>query len=550
MTDYRRIAIIGFSGTGKTTTSRILADRLNWQVIDLDVELEAEYGKSIPEIFEQDGETAFRASERVQLARALGMDSVIISTGGGAPAFDEAWGSSLLGDASTLTVTLDARPESIHGRLAAQQVREGSAVVRPMLAGEDPIARISSLRANRLAYYDRSDVTLPVDHIPAIDVADAIVGLLPNQVAPAPAVTLDAPSGSSEIFIEPGARKLVGELLSARWPNSRRVWIVSDENVDALHGAEVASILDGSGIAVERISVPSGETSKSLAGAERVYGRMLDGRIERSDLVLALGGGVVGDLAGFVAATVLRGVGFVQMPTSLLAMVDSSVGGKTGINHPAGKNLIGAFYQPPLVIIDPDFLQSLPPRELRQGWAEVIKHAIIQPSTPGGDAADLEEFLIRNRQQLLTQRNPATTYALRRNVMLKSRVVESDERESGIRAYLNFGHTIGHAIEGSDYRHMHGEAVSIGMRAASQLSVLEGRVPANREKAISDLLSSYELPVVGVFDEDRVFELIGSDKKRQRGKTSWVLLEPAGGVSVARDVPDDNVRAAIAFVRE
>lgn len=549
MTRYRRIALIGFSGTGKTTTSRILADRLEWEMVDLDVELENEYGKSIPEIFADEGEAAFRASERRHLEKALAHEGIVISTGGGAPAFDEVWSADLLGHPETLTVTLDARPETIHARLAAQQIREGNAFARPMLAGEDPIGRIRELKAARLGYYDRADVVFPVDRHSAIDVAIAIRTLLEHLGKPLPSVHLDAPSGASEIYIEPGIRQFAGELIRERWPKAGTVWIVSDEHVDAAHGDDVASILSDAGLRVQRAVVPPGETSKSLAGAERLYDRLLENRIERSDLVLALGGGVVGDLAGFIAATVLRGVGFVQMPTSLLAMVDSSVGGKTGINHPTGKNLIGAFYQPPLVLIDPDFLQTLPPRELRQGWAEVVKHAIIQPSTPSGEAADLEDFLIRNRRQMLGLENPALTYALRRNVALKSRVVEADERESGVRAYLNFGHTAGHAIEASDYRHMHGEAVAIGMHIASRLSALEGRVPSGRVDAIAELLESYGLPIRSDFDLARVVELIGSDKKRSGGKTSWVLLEPRGGVSISQDVAPANISAALEYGR-
>lgn len=549
MTDYRRIALIGFSGTGKTTTSRILADRLGWDVVDLDTELEREYDRSIPEIFADEGEPAFRRSERAHLRRALERDRVVISTGGGAPAADDAWSDNLLGNEQTLTVTLDARPETMHARLVAQQIREGSGVERPLLTGDNPIARIAGLKAARQSYYDRSDITLPVDRVSAIDAAIAIHGLLERQGEPAPSVLLDAPSGRSEIYIEPGIRRDAGALIRERFPRSANIWIVSDQHVDALHGDELQAMLEASSFRVERAVVPPGETSKSLAGIESLYGRMLGAHIERSDLVLALGGGVVGDLAGFAAATVLRGVGFVQMPTSLLAMVDSSVGGKTGINHPEGKNLIGSFYQPPLVLIDPDFLLTLPERELRQGWAEVIKHAIIQPSTPSGEAADLEEFLVRNHDQLTGLRNPAVTYALRRNVTLKSRVVEADERESGVRAYLNFGHTTGHAIEASDYRHMHGEAVAIGMHAAANLSSLLGRTNQQRTDSLVDLIERYGLPVTGSFDLDRVVELIGSDKKRVGGKTSWVLLESAGGVSVTRDVPDTLVRDALSQVQ-
>ncbi len=550
MTTYRRIALIGFSGTGKTTTSRILADRLGWEIVDLDVELETEFGKTIPEIFADDGELVFRASERQHLARALARDQVVVSTGGGAPAFEQAWARDLLGNPETLVISLDARPETIHARLVAQQIREGNAVARPMLVGNDPVGRIATLRASRLDYYDRAAVTFPVDRRAADDVASMIHSLLGQEGDPAPSVQLEAPSGSSEIAIEPGIRRFAGAFIRERWPKTETVWIVSDEHVAAAHGAEISSVLEASGLRARMLVIPPGESSKSLAGAGTLFDRMLEDRIERSDLVLALGGGVVGDLAGFVAATVLRGVGFVQMPTSLLAMVDSSVGGKTGINHPAGKNLIGAFYQPPLVLIDPDLLQTLPPRELRQGWAEVIKHSLIQPSTPYGDAADLEDFLIRNHRQLTGLRNPAITYALRRNVELKSRVVEADERESGIRAYLNFGHTAGHAIEASDYRHMHGEAISIGMHAASRLSALEGRVSQERVESVVELLERYDLPVRGAFDPDRVIELIGSDKKRIGGRTSWVLLEPNGGVSVSRDVAPDHVVASIAGVHE
>lgn len=549
MTNYRRIALIGFSGTGKTTTSRILADRLEWEMVDLDVELENEYGKTIPEIFVDDGEHAFRVSERRHLERALARDGVVISTGGGAPAFDDVWSDDLLGHPETLTISLDARPETIHARLVAQQIREGSAVARPMLAGDDPIGRIESLKTSRLPYYDRAAVTFPVDRQSAVDVAIAIRSLLDHSGDPVPSIQLDAPSGRSDIYIEPGIRQSAGDLIRERWPKARTVWIISDEHVDAAHGEEIASILEAVGLRVERAAVPPGESSKSLAGAGQLYDRLLESRIERSDLVLALGGGVVGDLAGFIAATVLRGVGFIQMPTSLLAMVDSSVGGKTGINHPTGKNLIGAFYQPPLVLIDPDLLHTLPPRELQQGWAEVVKHAIIQPSTPGGEAADLEDFLLRNRPHLLELRNPALTYALRRNVALKSRVVEADERESGVRAYLNFGHTIGHAIEASDYRYMHGEAIAIGMHAASTLSEREGRVSKERTQSIVALLERYGLPTLGEFDPTRVASLIGSDKKRISGKTGWVLLERQGGVSVSRHVSDDHIAEAIEAVR-
>jgi 3-dehydroquinate synthase len=262
-------------------------------------------------------------------------------------------------------------------------------------------------------------------------------------------------------------------------------------------------------------------------------------------VVIALGGGVVGDLAGFVAATVLRGVGLVQVPTSLLACVDSSVGGKTGIDHLAGKNLIGAFYQPPLVVVDPSLLRTLPPRELTSGWAEIVKHALIQPSTPGGESADLLSFLERNADHLLALEEPATSYLIRRNVALKAAVVEADEREQGIRAYLNFGHTLGHAIEAAGYTLLHGEAIAIGMRAAARLGIAMGTFDEAGLQRLDALLDRYGLPATTDADPDRVLSLIGSDKKRAAGRQRWVLPLSAGGVTIRDDVPEAMVREAL-----
>ena len=236
--------------------------------------------------------------------------------------------------------------------------------------------------------------------------------------------------------------------------------------------APIEDRLRESGFSVSTHAVAPGEGSKSLATAGELYDWLLGGGVERGDVIVALGGGVVGDLAGFVAATVLRGIGLVQVPTSLLAAVDSSVGGKTGINHAAGKNLIGAFLQPPLVIVDTALLRTMPARELRSGWAEVVKHAVIQRSTPGGERGDLAEVLARNAARLSQLEEPATSYVVWRNIALKAAVVAADERETGIRAFLNFGHTLGHAIEAADYQLLHGEAVALGMRAASELGVL------------------------------------------------------------------------------
>lgn len=543
---WRRIALLGFSGTGKSTTARLLAKETGWRVIDLDEELEQHFGMSIPEVFASRGEQTFRQAERAALASACRQQHVVIATGGGAPADESAWTYDLLGDASTLTITLDAAPEVSLNRLREQHASEGEAVRRPMIEGDDPLSRIADLKHQRQEAYDRSLLTLPVDRVKPKQVAAEIASMLEQRAEfDAPSVTLTSPGGVSRIFIRPGIIGHSGEFVHQAFRNLRRVWIITDANVAKHHADRLEVSMRDAGLAVETVVVAPGESSKSIDGISAIYDRLLGGGIERNDVVVALGGGVVGDLAGFAAASVLRGVPLVQIPTSLLAMVDSSVGGKTGINHAAGKNLIGSFYQPPLVLIDPKALQTLPARELRQGWAEVIKHAVIQPSTPGGERADLLTLLERNAPSLQKLAEPAISYLIRRNVALKSQIVEADERESGIRAYLNFGHTLGHAIEASDYSLLHGEAVALGLRAAAHISARVNDVDEQSVSRLNTLLDAFGLPRGTNIDPVRALTLLQSDKKRVGGTQRWVLMQPGGGVGITTDVPADVVRAAL-----
>jgi 3-dehydroquinate synthase len=333
--------------------------------------------------------------------------------------------------------------------------------------------------------------------------------------------------------------------MKERWPKANRVWLITDENVGRLHMDSTLETIREAGYSTDGFAVPAGESSKSLAGAGLLYDWLLDHGIERGDVVVALGGGVIGDLAGFVAATCLRGVALVQVPTSLLAMVDSSVGGKTGINHRTGKNLIGAFYQSPLVVADSNFLATLPGRELTSGWAEVVKHSVIQGSTPKGDWNDLFTMLERSSERLHQLEEPALSYVVRRNIALKAAVVEADERESGIRAFLNFGHTLGHAIEAAGYRYLHGEAIAIGMRAAARIAVEMGAYDTASAERLNRLIEAYGLPICAEVNRDAVMNLVGSDKKRSAGTSRWVLPVTGGGVTIRDDVPISAVVAAL-----
>lgn len=545
----QRIVLIGFSGGGKTTVAQLLATRLGWDIVDTDARIEQRFGKSVPVIFAELGEADFRAVERDELLSALARESVVVATGGGAVIDEALWDGGPLADPATLVITLDVRPDVVLDRLRRQEAEEGAAVGRPMIAGDDPLSRIAGLKERRQSFYDRAAVTLVVDSVTPDQIVEEIAALLPSN-GDGPHVVLDAASGRSEIFIAPGITGRVGELVRARFPTARRIWVITDEHVGRHHGKAVSDALTGVGLDVRLQAVRAGEASKSLATAGLLFDWILANEIERSDVIVALGGGVVGDLAGFVAATALRGVGLVQIPTSLLAMVDSSVGGKTGINHSVGKNLIGAFYQPPLVLIDPLHLKTLPHRELTAGWAEVTKHAWIQPSTPGGDRADLLPSLERNALRLQALGMVALTYIVRRNVALKAAVVQADERESGIRAYLNFGHTLGHAIEAADYHYIHGEAIAVGMRGVLQLGLLEGTVDAPQVERFNTLLDRYGLPLVAEVDRAKAIKLLASDKKRSAGSLRWVMPIRPAGVELRSGVSMESVEAALVAVTQ
>lgn len=542
------MVLTGFSGTGKSTVASLLAQRLGWRAVDMDLEIERQAGMSIPAIFREHGEAAFRQRERDALRCAIAQDAVVIATGGGASAADAAWTNELLRSSGTLVITLDAGPDTIVARLRAQQAAQGETAERPMLAGDDPAARIRALKAERQAWYDRADLTLVVENVSPESVADEIAQVVALQDGQPLQIRLRADSADSLIRIRSGALDDAGTWLRERWPKARRTWIVTDANVAPHHLSRTTTILEQAGFAVASHVVAAGESSKSLATSADLYDWMLGSGIERGDVVVALGGGVVGDLAGYVAATVLRGVGLVQVPTTLLSAVDSSVGGKTGINHPAGKNLIGAFLQPPLVIIDPDLLRTAPLRELRSGWGEVIKHAFIQRSTPGGERNDLLTFLERNAANLLALTEPAISYAIWRNVALKAAVVQEDEREAGIRAYLNFGHTLGHAIEAADYHLLHGEAIAVGMCAAAALGAGVGACGPELGERVRALLRVAELPEATSVDEARVLTLLLSDKKRVAGRQRYILPLDGGGVVMRDDVPEEAVLAALRSV--
>ena len=349
--------------------------------------------------------------------------------------------------------------------------------------------------------------------------------------------------GGRSYPIHIGAGALDDAALYGPQPGAGRVAVISNPVVAGLYLARVKAALARAGAepAVE-VLVEDGEQAKSWASLERVFDALLGARLGRDSVIVALGGGVVGDLAGFAAAVYQRGIPFIQVPTTLLAQVDSSVGGKTAVNHARGKNMIGAFHQPAAVIADVGALGTLPERELRAGIAEVIKHGFALD-------ADLVAWLEANMARLLAREADALAHVVRRSCELKAAVVAEDERESGRRALLNLGHTFGHAIEaGAGYgAWLHGEAVAAGMVMAAELSVrAAGLAPADAAR-VRALLEQAGLPVRGpAMAPDRYLELMALDKKAARGRTRFVLLERVGQAAVHADVDERLVRDVIA----
>lgn len=362
--------------------------------------------------------------------------------------------------------------------------------------------------------------------------------------APLKTVRVELGERGYDIIIGNGALKDAGERIAALAPGARAV-VITDGRVARLHLDALEASLNAAGIDSFAAIVPPGETSKSWHGVQTVTDAILGGRLERGDLVVALGGGVIGDLAGFAAAITRRGMRFVQVPTTLLAQVDSSVGGKTGINTEHGKNLVGAFHQPILVLADTDTLDTLPDRELKAGYAEVVKYGLI-------DDRDFFEWLEGKAVDLLAGDNGLRSQAIARSCAAKARVVAQDEREGGRRALLNLGHTFGHALEvlcGYDpAKLVHGEGVAIGMVLAHRFSQHLGHCPGQDVQRVVAHLEAVGLPTdISAIEgfrptQDQLVDAMKQDKKVARGALTFILTRGIGQSFIAKDVPEDLLR--------
>ncbi|MDJ0620539.1 MAG: 3-dehydroquinate synthase [Calothrix sp. MO_192.B10] len=357
-------------------------------------------------------------------------------------------------------------------------------------------------------------------------------------------ITVNLPQQSYEITIAPGSLNRLGEYMGDL-KLGHKVLLVSNPTIFQHYGQRAIASLQAAGFEVAHHIIPPGEQYKTLSSIQKIYDAALANRLERSSTMLALGGGVIGDMTGFASATWLRGINFVQVPTSLLAMVDAAIGGKTGVNHPQGKNLIGAFHQPSLVLIDPDVLQTLPVRELRGGMAEVIKYGVIW---------DAELFVQMEKSKNLSQvryiKAELMDFILTCSCQAKADVVSKDEKEAGLRAILNYGHTIGHAVESlTGYTQLiHGEAVAIGMVAAGQIAVQLGMWQLEDAQRQDALIQKAGLPtkLPADLDIDAIVNALQTDKKVKDGKVRFILPTQIGAVEITDKVPANTIRQVLA----
>jgi len=521
------LVITGFMGAGKTAVAMEVARRLERRFVDMDAEIELRAGKPIARIFTEDGEAAFRQIEADLCRELRARQGLVIATGGGTLTnADNRAAMTRTGTVICLRCDLDG---------IMQRLGTGAGVKRPLLAGPHPRAEVRRLMAERRSAYAAIPWQVDTTELSIPEVADRVI-----KLSGAVSLTVRHPQGEYPIHIGAGLLSYVGGALSAAGADERtRVVIVSNATVKRRHSGPVLQSLQSAGFRVSTCNIPDGEQNKTLDTVSTLYNRLLATGLDRGGTVLALGGGVTGDIAGFSAATFLRGVRFVQVPTTLLAMADASVGGKTGVDLPQGKNLVGAFKQPALVIVDPSVLASLPDAEVNSGMAEVLKHAVI------GAPALFEELEPTPR----SPGRPLSTSQLARAIRVKIDVVEKDPFDQGRRAVLNLGHTIGHALETlSGFWLRHGEAVGIGMLAAARIAVRLDLADQSVADRIEWTLLAWGLPVLcpsGRFGPDDIYQALAYDKKRQGRTLRWVLPHAIGDVRVVDHVPPDAVLAVL-----
>ena len=537
------VVLVGLPGSGKSAIGRRLAHRHGASFVDLDDVIEKATGQTIPTIFAERGEAAFRALERQAVADLGPADRgadvrLVIATGGGAVIDPRNRWALYRG---RVPVWLDVRPEVLDQRLRR------SPNVRPLMTGRDPMGTIRDLGRDRDRFYSAAHRMNGVAELASIvEWIDELVMQVAGQRQPA--VLLRGRSLGGDLVIGEGiATATIADAL--RGLHARRAIFISEPGAWGVAGETIAAALAADGWPVERVLLPQGEAAKRLSVIEAAAGELAGLHVERGEPLIALGGGALGDAAGFLAASWLRGVPFIQVPTTLVAQIDSSIGGKTGVDLPLGKNLIGAFHPPAAIVIDIALLRTLPERQRRAALGEAAKMAAL---------GDERLFALLEREGALIARGDAAAFddgavaeLVERAAWAKVAVVDVDEKEQGAadgRITLNLGHSLGHAVEaaGGFGELLHGEAVAHGLRGAVRIGRELGVTPAERADRIEGLLSALGLAIERLpYSLDAVLGALSADKKHAAGALRWVLPTADGSV-VRSDVPSDVVERAAA----
>lgn len=561
----RTIYLVGFSGSGKSTIARLAGELLKCPAYDLDDIIVERSGMSIPAIFQKEGEAGFRARESEVLRSLSSVGKCVIATGGGTVVSSQ---NRHFMASKGWIMFLEGQPETLLLRVQQHLKQSGTAAIRPLLDAAYPLDQIRALKHSRQSAYALADWTIHTDRLTPQQVAEEVIraaGLLESSGAPplseeTPGMALrnsldpDAPPpivvGASPwpYYVVLGWNHLdsIGEELRRVLPLARRAAILTDAKTWNRQGERLISSLSAVGLRVHHRELSADQGHKTLEEASAIHDWLVGIQLRRDDVIVIVGGGAIDDVGGFAASTYMRGVPLVKIPASLEGMVDTSVGGKTALNHPRAKNLIGTFFHPRLVWSDVSLLRFEAPDELRAAWAEVVKYAMLEGSLLRDRVmgVTLFEELESNSGALIRLEKPAMLNMVARCVALKAQVVSGDERDLGqYRMLLNYGHTIAHALEtATNYSILHGDAVAIGMSIGAVLAVRRGLADPSVEIRQNELLTRFGLPTcVPEVPLDLLLELIYSDKKVFGDTPRWILPVAVGRAVVSTAVSEDDL---------
>ena len=561
----RGIYLVGFSGSGKSTIARLVGEKLGWPACDLDEVIVERAGMSIPVIFQQEGEPGFRSREAEALHAISGSGPFVIATGGGTMVRPE---NRVFMTNRGWMICLEGHPQTLLGRIQRQLKKAEPGAIRPMLDAVYPLDQVRALKHTRQPAYALADWTIHTDRLSTEQVVDEVIraaGLLESGSESPESEDISGPpmrhslnpdlpppipvaAGPWPYHAVIGWNHLdaLGARVQSLLPHARRAAVITDLRTWERLGDVVRTSLKAAGLGVHVREIAPDEAVKTSEEVNSIHNWMLGIPLRRDDVVVIVGGGAIDDVGGFAASTYMRGVALVKVPTSLEGMVDGSIGGKTALNHPRARNLIGTFFHPRLVWSDASLLLSEPPEELRPAWAEVVKYAMLENSLLRDQPVGITLFdqLERDAELLVALEKRVLMNIIARCVALKAQVVAGDERDSGqYRIFLNYGHTVGHALEtATNYALTHGDAVAIGMAVEAGLSVRLGMIPAAVCDRQNQLLTRFGLPTrLPQVSLDALLRLINRDKKVFGDAPRWILPVAVGRAVVSSSVRESDV---------